>query len=68
MTESAERLGPDHAKVSDAAKVDLGEDSVEDITEEMHAHAGHDSLTTLVAREDCEYETCINRSASGTHK
>jgi hypothetical protein len=34
----------------------------------MHAHAGHDSLTTLVAKEDCEYESCINRSASGTHK
>ena len=48
MGESAENLGPDNTEVAQATVRDLSEDTVEDITEQMHAEACHDSLTTNV--------------------
>lgn len=44
MGEGAEGLGPDDAKVADAAVVNFGEDAVEDVAEEVETQARHDGF------------------------
>lgn len=48
MGESPESLSPDNSKVSYAAAVDFGENTVEDVTEKVHAQTTHYSFTPLV--------------------
>lgn len=52
MRESAKGLRPDNAKVPHIAVVDLGEDAVENVTQEMATEARHDGFTTPVAARD----------------
>lgn len=49
MGECAKSLGPDDPEVAEIAKVDLGEDSVEDITEKMATETCYDCLAAHVA-------------------
>lgn len=48
MTKGPKRLRPDDPKESDAPHVDLGEDPIENISEQMQAHPRHDRLTSSV--------------------
>lgn len=49
MGESAEDLRPDDAEISNPSIIYLGKDTVENVTEQMHTEAGHDSLSTSIA-------------------
>lgn len=48
MREGSERLSPNNSKVSHTTKAKLCKDTVEDVTEEMHAETSYDGFTTFV--------------------
>lgn len=49
MGEGSKDLSPDDTKISNAPIVDLGEDSVEDVAEQMHAQPSNHGFTSSVA-------------------
>ena len=49
MGEGAEDLGPDNTKVSDISVGNLGEDSVENVTDNVARQSDHDRVTSAVA-------------------
>lgn len=49
MRKCSKCLSPDNTKVSNASKAELGEDTVEDVTEKVHAETEHNSLSSTVA-------------------
>jgi len=57
MRECAKSLRPDHTEVSNTSKIDLGKDSIEDVSEQVEAHSRHHRLSTRVARVSDEMES-----------
>jgi hypothetical protein len=51
MGKRPESLRPDDTKVSYAPHVDLGKDPVEDVSQQVETHPGHDRLSSCVPSE-----------------